>query len=198
MTIEPDASVLMKVDPLPAYTFVEGRILFPAAALGKAPLAPEPSCRRPSPRRRSSPTRPTGLVLRELKVACGACSGSASRWRARTRPVPLLPLRTRAQDRFQAQYLRDFPDPRLPPALAAFIWRMGSVGSDDVTATLLDLVNRKVIDLERVTVQEHGLFGAKDKTASSSRCTTSVSRSCSSSSSGSVDFLFHGIATATN
>ncbi len=40
MTIEPDASVLMKVDPLPAYTFVEGRILFPAAALSKAPQQP--------------------------------------------------------------------------------------------------------------------------------------------------------------
>ena len=54
---------------------------------------------------------------------------------------------------FQAQYLRDFPQPQLPPALVGFIWRMGSVGSDDVTATLLDLVNRKVIDLERVTVE---------------------------------------------
>ncbi len=60
---------------------------------------------------------------------------------------------------FNAQYLRDFPQPQLPPALAAFIWRMGSVGSDDVTATLLDLVNRKVIDLERVTVHEDRLFG---------------------------------------
>ena len=65
---------------------------------------------------------------------------------------------------FQAQYLRDFPEPQLPPALAAFIWRMGSVGSDDVTATLLDLVNRKVIDLERVVVQEDGLFGSKETT----------------------------------
>src|SRR5450759_1781477 len=36
VAIEPDASVVMTVDPLPAETFVEGRILFPAAALAKA------------------------------------------------------------------------------------------------------------------------------------------------------------------
>ena len=36
VAIEPDASVVMTVDPLPAATFVEGRILFPAAALAKA------------------------------------------------------------------------------------------------------------------------------------------------------------------
>jgi len=47
--------------------------------------------------------------------------------------------------------------------MAAFIWRMGSIGRDDVTATLLDLVNRKVIDLERVTVHKKKLLG-KDET----------------------------------
>ena len=42
VTIAPDASVVMKVDPLPAYTFVEGRILFPAAALSRAPVSTTP------------------------------------------------------------------------------------------------------------------------------------------------------------
>jgi uncharacterized membrane protein len=59
---------------------------------------------------------------------------------------------------FRAQYLRDIPQPQLPPALAAFIWRMGSVGSEDVSATLLDLVHRKVLDLEQVVVTKDGLF----------------------------------------
>ena len=63
---------------------------------------------------------------------------------------------------FQAQYLRDIPQPPLPPALVGFIWRMGSVGRDDATATLLDLVNRKVIDIERVTVHEERLLGKDD------------------------------------
>jgi uncharacterized membrane protein len=43
-----------------------------------------------------------------------------------------------------------------------FIWRMGSVGRDDATATLLDLVNRKVIDIERVTVHKERLLGKDD------------------------------------
>ena len=166
VTIEPDASVLMKVDPLPAYTFVEGRILFPAAALSKAP--------------EQSGARLAAALAEEKKLADEA---NRSRTWARIKvalwgllgvgaPVIALVLifvlyfryGREPKTQFQAQYLRDFPEPQLPPALAAFIWRMGSVGSDDVTATLLDLVNRKVIDLERVVVQEDGLFGSKDTT----------------------------------
>src|SRR5450756_13058 len=63
---------------------------------------------------------------------------------------------------FRAQYCRDIPQPPLPPALVGFIWRMGRVGRDDATATLLDLVNRKVIDIERVTVHKERLLGKDD------------------------------------
>ena len=165
VAIEPDASVLMKVDPLPAYTFVEGRILFPAAALSKAPQQPG--------------AKLAEALAEEKKLADEA---NRSRLWARIRvglwgilgvgaPVVAVVLvlvlyfryGREPKTRFQAQYLRDFPQPQLPPALVAFIWRMGSVGSGDVTATLLDLVNRKVIDLERVTVQEKGFFGSDDK-----------------------------------
>ena len=54
---------------------------------------------------------------------------------------------------FPGQYLRDIPRPSLPPALVGFIWRRGSVGREDATVTLLDLVDRGVIAVERV---EHG------------------------------------------
>ena len=166
VTIEPDASVVMKVDPLPAYTFVEGRILFPAAALSTAPASTTPKLDQ---------------VLAEEKQL--ADEANRSRFWARVKVglwgvlgvgVPLVALvlvivlylryGREPKTQFNAQYLRDFPQPQLPPALAAFIWRMGSVGSDDVTATLLDLVNRKVIDLERVTVHEDKLFGPDETT----------------------------------
>ena len=166
VTIEPDASVVMKVDPLPAYTFVEGRILFPAAALSTAP---------------ASTTLKLDQVLAEEKQF--ADDANRSRFQARVKVVlwgvlgvgvPLVALvliivlylryGREPKTQFNAQYLRDFPQPQLPPALAAFIWRMGSVGSDDVTATLLDLVNRKVIDLERVIVREDKLFGPDETT----------------------------------
>jgi uncharacterized membrane protein len=166
VTIEPDASVVMTVDPLPAYTFVEGRILFPAAALGEAPASTTPKLDE--------------VLAEEKKLADEA---NRSRLWARIKVglwgvlgvgVPLIALvlifvlylryGREPKTQFNAQYLRDFPQPQLPPALVAFIWRMGSVGSDDVTATLLDLVNRKVIDLERVVVQKDGIFGSKDAT----------------------------------
>jgi uncharacterized membrane protein len=161
VTIQPDASVVMQVDPLPANTFVEGRILFPAAALSAAP--------------ESSGPRLAAVLAEEQRLADEANSSrtwarlKVGLWGVLGVGVPLVALvliivlyvryGREPKARFNAQYLRDFPEPQLPPALAAFIWRMGSVGSDDVTATLLDLVNRKVIDLERVTVREDRLFG---------------------------------------
>ena len=165
VTIEPDASVVMKVDPLPAYTFVEGRILFPAAALSKAPQQPGAKLAEAlAEEKRLANEANRSRLWARVKVGLWGVLGVG---------VPIVALvlvlvlyfryGREPKTRFQAPYLRDFPQPQLPPALVAFIWRMGSVGSDDVTATLLDLVNRKVIDLERVMVQETGLFGAKDK-----------------------------------
>jgi uncharacterized membrane protein len=165
VSIEPDASVLMKVDPLPAGTFVEGRILFPASALPKAP-------------------QQSGAKLQEALAQEKEWADQANRdrWWARAKVVlwgvlgvgfPLAALvlllvlyfsygrEPKAQ--FQAEYLRDLPQPQLPPALAAFVWRMGAVGSGEVTSTLLDLVNRKVIDLERVVVVQDGLFRDSEK-----------------------------------
>ena len=166
VTIAPDASVVMKVDPLPAQTFVEGRVLFPAAALSKAPVSTTPMLDRVlAEEKRLADEANRSRLWARVKVGLWGLLGVV---------VPLIALvllvalyvRFGREPRtlFNAQYLRDFPQPQLPPALAAFIWRMGSVGSDDVTATLLDLVNRRVIDLERVVVHEDGLFGAKDAT----------------------------------
>ena len=164
VSIQPDASVVMTVDPLPANTFVEGRILFPAAALSKAaPIA----------------------GLREAKVLAEekqwADEANRSRLWARVKLVfwsivgigfPLFALvlivvlygkyGREPKTQFQAQYLREIPQPSLPPALVGYIWRMGTIARDDVTATLLDLVYRKVIDLERVNVHKERLIGKDD------------------------------------
>jgi uncharacterized membrane protein len=166
VTIEPDASVVMTVDPLPAGTFVEGRILFPAAALAKAEL--------------TAGAREAAVLAEERTWADQA---NKDRFWARVKVVfwsgvgfglPLVALilvivlyfkyGREPKTQFQGQYLRDIPQPPLPPALVGFIWRMGTVARDDATATLLDLVNRKIIDIERVTVHEDRLFGKDDTT----------------------------------
>ena len=165
VTIEQDASVVMKVDPLPAQTYVEGRILFPAAALTKAPQQPGAGLQEALAQEKQWADQANRSRLwARVKVGLWGVLGAG---------VPLavlilvlvlyLSYGREPKTQYQAQYLRDIPQPNLPPALVAFIWNMGSVGADEVTATLLDLVNRKVIDLDRVTVQEKGLFGTKDE-----------------------------------
>ncbi len=164
VTIEPDASVLMKVEPLPAYTFVEGRILFPAAALSKAPQQPGAKLAEAlAEEKKFAADANRARLWARVKVGLWGLLGVGVPLIALVL-VPFLYFRygREPKTQFQAQYLRDLPQPQLPPALAAFIWRMGSVGSDDVTATLLDLVDRKVIDLERVTVEKNGIFGSKE------------------------------------
>ena len=166
VTIQPDASVVMKVDPLPANTFVEGRILFPAAALSAAPESSRPRLAAVlAEEQRLADEANRARTWARLKVGLWGVLGAG---------VPLVALvlvmvlyfryGREPRTQFNAQYLRDLPQPQLPPALAAFIWHMGSVGSDDVSATLLDLVNRKVIDLERVTVHKDRLFGPDETT----------------------------------
>ncbi|MCX6371809.1 MAG: DUF2207 domain-containing protein [Actinobacteria bacterium] len=164
VSIEPDASVVMTVDPLPARTFVEGRILFPAAALSRA---------KPTTGAREA------AALAEEKTR--ADEANRSRHWARVKVIawsavgfgfPLIALilvivlyikyGREPKTQFQAQYWRDIPQPPLPPALVGFIWHMGTVARDDATATLLDLVNRKIIDIERVTVHKERLLGKDD------------------------------------
>ena len=167
VAIEPDASLVLRVSPLPASTYVEGRILFPADALAKAPLAggAREQAVLAEEQELADEANRTRLVAR-VKVVLWSIVGFG---------VPLLALALVAwlyfrhgrepKARFRAEYLRDLPQPSLPPALVSYIWRMGNVARDDVSATLLDLVNRKVIDMERVTVHKPRLL-AKDDTVS--------------------------------
>jgi len=165
VTIEPDASVRRAVDPLPADTFVEGRILFPAVALSEAPRQPGSKLEEAlAEEQQWADDANRDRLWARVKVVLWIILGAGFPLAA---IVLILVLYFRygrePKPQFQAQYLRDLPQPNLPPALAAFIWNMGSVGSDDVTATLLDLVNRKVIDLERVVVVKDGFFKDSEK-----------------------------------
>jgi uncharacterized membrane protein len=166
VTIRPDAAVALQVSPLPANTFVSARLTFPAAALSQAPQRPE--------------ARLQTILAQEKKAADKA--NSDRRW-ARLKVVlwgllgvgaPLaavilaifLYVRYGREPRtaFQAQYLRDFPDPRLSPALVGFIWEMGGVDQSAAMATLLDLVDRGVVGIERLTEHRAGLLGGHDET----------------------------------
>jgi uncharacterized membrane protein len=165
VTIQPDASVTMEVDPLPANTFVEGRVLFPAAALDTASVNSAPRLDEVlAEEQRWADEANRDRLWARAQIIFWTVLGVGFPLAA-TVLVLVLYLRygREPKTQFRAQYLRDIPQPPLPPALAAFIWRMGSVGSDDVSATLLDLVHRKVIDLEQVVVTKDGLFRNSEK-----------------------------------
>jgi len=63
---------------------------------------------------------------------------------------------------FTAQYNRDIPEEKLPPALVGYLWKMGSIGNPEMTATLLDLADRGVIELRDAVAVEHHLLGDKE------------------------------------
>ena len=165
VTIRPDAAVALQVDPLPSGTFVEGRVLFPAAALAKAKADATPRLQRVlAEEQRWADEANRARLWARLKVVLWFILGAGAPLAALVIVVVLyLRYGREPKTRFRAQYLRDLPEPHLPPALVALIWRMASVGSDEVTATLLDLVNRKVIDLEPVMVAKGGLLRRGEK-----------------------------------
>ncbi len=164
VTIQPDASVVMTVDPLPAGTFVEGRILFPAAALARAkPMAGARLAAVLAEEKKWAGQANKDRLWARVKVAAWSVVGIGFPLVALILVIVLyIKYGREPKTQFQAQYWRDIPQPPLPPALVGFIWRMGTVGRDDATATLLDLVNRKVIDIQRVTVHKDRLLGKDD------------------------------------
>ena len=100
VTIEPDASVVMKVDPLPAYTFVEGRILFPAAALSKAPQQPGAKLAEAlAEEKRLADEANRARLWARVKVGLwGVLGVGVPIVGSRPHPGPVLPPRTRAED----------------------------------------------------------------------------------------------------
>jgi uncharacterized membrane protein len=192
-----DATTRLTVSPLPAATFVEARIVFPAEALPRA--EPRDEARLPA------------ILAEEQELADQA---NRDRWIARVKVVlwgvlgiglPLaalilvvwLWLRYGREPRtaFQAQYLRDFPDPRLPPALVSYIWEMGGVDQKAAMATLLDLVDRGAVAIERVVTEDEGLL--RDKRTVDYRLTRrQAPQQLEAQERRLLDFLFDDIAGA--
>ena len=149
VTIREDASVVLTVSPLPAYTFVEARILFPATALAAATVRPEPRLKEILAQEKELADQANrDRFYAKLKVALWGLLGVVAPLAALALALFLyVRVGREPMTAFQAQYLRDFPDPRLPPALVSYIWEMGSVDQDAAMATLLDLIDRGVVEI---------------------------------------------------
>ncbi len=62
--------------------------------------------------------------------------------------------------KFQDEYLREMPSDDHPAVLGA-LWRWGDPTDQDFTATLMRLTDQREIKLEKVQVEQPGVFGSK-------------------------------------
>jgi uncharacterized membrane protein len=170
VTIQPDATVLLKVAPLPARTMVEARLAFPAAALSALPLGTQPRLQ---------------TILSEEKVA--ADQANAARRQARDELATKRTLKRvglvggivlalaglvffavmyrrfgrEFEPSLPGEYYRDIPAD-LPPSAVQYLWRTGSIDDKSITATLLDLANKGVVGIDQVSHEEHGFLHDKE------------------------------------
>lgn len=155
-------SIIWQADKLPPYTFVEGRVVMPAALFPAAPaaaytnrdalaaiLAEEKTWAREANHRRLLARAEMAGAL----VLIGATLGTAGLlWRKYGRPHPV---------RFDGDYYRDLPA-QYSPAELGVLWHYKKVRGYDLTATILDLARRKFLRIEEERVQVRKLLGSEE------------------------------------
>jgi len=168
VTREDNGAVKLTIGEVPANTALSVRVLYPATAFPDAQM-------------QSGLIKPT-VLQEEAKLADQA---NATRRRAQIQEtiynyvIPALALLIIAglviiwfvygreyqdQKPFEGKYWREDPEPDLSPALVGAIWRMGKTESIDFSATILQLVNDKVIIMTQSQETQSRFFGLSNKT----------------------------------
>jgi uncharacterized membrane protein len=157
-------TIVWSVKNLPAYTFLEGRVVIPAALFTAAPA--------------SAYTKQAGLAgilaeeerwaneaNRERLMAKAEYIGGAGIVGGALAGVFLLWRRFGRSHKagFTGDYYRELPNGYSPAELSV-LWNFRKMKAQDITATILDLARRKFIYLEEETVEERKLFGTKATT----------------------------------
>lgn len=160
--IQGPAEVHWEIRPLPAETFLEGRVVFPPH------LVPEASVR--------SGEEALPRILSEEE----ALAGAANRQRALARidwiAAPLILLAslgavlwfwwTHGREftpSFTGDYYRELPAEYTPAELGV-LWRFGKPGPEDLTATIIDLARKGHLKLEESGREERGLLRTRQRT----------------------------------
>jgi uncharacterized membrane protein len=195
VAINGDGSVTLTLSDLPANTFVEPRILFPADALAQVTPGSEPKL--------------ASILAEEAKLANDA---NAQRQTARVAVfffgalgigIPLLFLAIvvamffrfgkEYRPTFQGEYFRE-PPVEMSPALVGYLWTMGSVEDQALSACLMDLADKGVIRMEPTTFTKPGLFGSRDESTYLLTLDTSKWESLDGIAKQLLSFLFTTVA----
>jgi uncharacterized membrane protein len=196
--IQPDGSVLYKVSPLEQGAMLEARILFPTAALSKASqvdqavvatvlqqeqkLADQANAQRDQARADRNRAHAGGWIAGLVNV--GALVALVITWfkKGREHKVSL-----------PGEYFRDIPSD-LPPAIVDYLWNMGEVDTNAISATIVDLANRGVVRIEPATVD--GGFFHHDKQTYQLTLDTTKREGCGEIDKKLLDLLFATVAGA--
>lgn len=157
--IKSPQAIVWDVAPLPAYTFLEGRVVFPPTLVPGASMrsghAAMPTIQAEEERwaEEANRTRRQAQADKVLAVIAGIagvglCAFLGIRFRRKYRPA------------FTGDYYRELPAAYTPGELGALL-NWGQVGPVEFTATIVDLARRGYLRLEEFLPEKTGLFSRK-------------------------------------
>lgn len=154
--------VTWQVENLPAYTFVEGRVVMPKALFPDAPtdaytgktalagiLDEEGRWAEEANRQRMLARAEIGGALAIILFAIGA---TYLLWRKYGRHYPV---------QFAGTYYRE-PPGQYSPAELSVLWNYKKIKAQDLTATILDLARRRFIAIEEEKEEVRKMLGTKE------------------------------------
>lgn len=157
-------SIVWSTKNLPSYTFLEGRVVMPAALFTSAPAAAYTkraalAAILAEEERWADEANQERLMakveyLGGAGIVGGALAGVFLLWRRFGRSH---------QAGFSGDYYRELPGSYSPAELSV-LWNFNKMKPQDITATILDLARRKFLHLQEETVEERKLLGTKEVT----------------------------------
>lgn len=159
--VEPDGVVVLEVDDVPARTFVEVRMAFPADVLSGAEIAGGPRLSTILAEEKEAADA-ANRERTSARILVGAWTGGAWVLAAVALVVGIVAFLRHGREHrptFEGQYFREDPRPDLHPAVIGSLWRFGRVEDADIAATLMELADKGVIRMAPVTVKKGGVAG---------------------------------------
>lgn len=164
VNIEKNGNITLRVQDLPANTFVEARALYPSDTFSAAPLIDGSI---------------TNTVLSEEKNWADQANAERGAVRRHLYGFSALGIigglilfgiilflfikfgrEHKTYVALDGKYWRKDPKPDMPPSMIGCLWRFGEVKTEDITATILDLTDRKIIAMEEKTSEKKRFIGA--------------------------------------
>ena len=166
VTIEDSGTVHLSVDGVPAYTYVEARVLYPNSAFPG--VTPSATAGEQSILNEEAGWANDANEIREQAKRDVALAWTAA-WAGVGLAVALLGVTVwlfirhgreyRVRADLQEKYWREDPRPDLAPAMVGAIWRMGRVVPGDVVATLMQMCDDGIFKIGEVRTERRKLFG---------------------------------------